>query len=71
MEDSEQGGEISYMQMREAYSYLVSYLKFAGLDPALDYPETEKEVPKSWPESAKKAWEVVDEFHKKNKDVLF
>lgn len=69
--EEETGGKITYMQMRDAYSYVTSYLKFAGFDPALDYPEDEKDIPRAWPESVKKAWKIVDDFYKQNEGVQF
>lgn len=70
MEEKTDGGP-DYMQMREAYNYVTEYIKFIGGDPVLDYPESEKDIPRGWAESAKKAWKVVDDFDKENEGVEF
>lgn len=61
----EQNGKISYEQMVDAYNYVISYLKLAGLNPATDYPIEESEL-KGWPEDVKKAWMVVKLFDDQN-----
>lgn len=69
-ETNQQGG-ITFQQMQEATRYVTSYLKFSGMDPALDYPETEKDIPKTWPPDVRKAWETVDLFYKQNEGIAF
>ena len=61
----EQNEKISYEQMVDAYNYVISYLKFAGLNPATDSPIEESET-KGWPEDVKKAWMVVKLFDDQN-----
>lgn len=61
----EQEEKISYEQMVEAYNYVISYLKFIGLNPATDYPIEESEL-EGWSEDAKKAWMVVKLFDDQN-----
>lgn len=61
----EQNKKISYEQMVDAYNYVISYLKFVGLNPATDYP-TEESGTKGWPEDVKKAWMVDQMFWEQN-----
>lgn len=63
--------QIDYTQMRDAEAYVNSYIKFIGGNPPVDYPEEEKDIPKGWPESVKKAWLIVDKFYKQNEGYLF
>lgn len=73
MKDDQPGGEpkITYSQMREAAQYVNSYIKFTGGDPALDYPLKEEDVPKTWPNDARKAWETVELFYEQNEGKEF